>query len=152
VVGILYNCCHLIIPEYRRKESHRALIIINAGSSILFSLLLMLTARIPIRHWQFSREDTVAMMFCGATKSVAMGVPLINVLYSPGDQVMIGLLSLPLILYHVEQLILGAIEVLILKRWVTKGLKEQLANPEDNVSVQSDKVVKPETYDIIIRF
>ncbi|CAF4747687.1 unnamed protein product [Rotaria sp. Silwood1] len=85
----------------------------------------MITARIPIRYWQFSREDTVAIMFCGATKTVAMGVPLINILYTGGDQEVIGLLSLPLIMYHVEQLILGAIEALLLKKWVTTGIKKQ---------------------------
>ncbi|CAF4588691.1 unnamed protein product [Rotaria sp. Silwood1] len=102
-----------------------ALIIINAGIYIIFSLLIMITARIPIRYWQFSREDTVAIMFCGATKTVAMGVPLINILYTGGDQEVIGLLSLPLIMYHVEQLILGAIEALLLKKWVTTGIKKQ---------------------------
>ncbi|CAF3688029.1 unnamed protein product [Rotaria sp. Silwood1] len=115
-----------------------ALIIINAGIYIIFSLLIMITARIPIRYWQFSREDTVAIMFCGATKTVAMGVPLINILYTGGDQEVIGLLSLPLIMYHVEQLILGAIEALLLKKWVTTGIKKQSTMVNDNI-------VKPKT-------
>ncbi|CAF3008609.1 unnamed protein product [Rotaria sp. Silwood2] len=109
-----------------------ALIIIDAGIYIGFSLLIMITARIPIRHWQFSREDTVAIMFCGATKTVAMGVPLINILYTGGDQEVIGLLSLPLIMYHVEQLILGAVEVLLLKKWVTTGIKKNSTTLNDN--------------------
>lgn len=50
-----------------------------------------------------------------------MGVPLINVLYQKGDPGTIGVLSTPLLLYHVEQLILGNIEVEILKKWVAKG-------------------------------
>ncbi|CAF3587498.1 unnamed protein product [Rotaria sp. Silwood1] len=109
-----------------------ALVIIDAGIYIVFSLLIMITTRIPIRHWQFSREDTVAIMFCGATKTVAMGVPLINILYTGGDQEVIGLLSLPLIMYHVEQLIMGAIEVLLLKKWVTTGIKKQSTMLNDN--------------------
>lgn len=55
-----------------------------------------------------------------------MGVPLINVLYEKGDAGTVGVLSTPLLLYHVEQLIMGNIEVDILKRWVLKG-KEQEA-------------------------
>jgi sodium/bile acid cotransporter 7 len=70
-----------------------------------------------------------------------MGVPLINVLYEKGDPGTIGVLSTPLLLYHVEQLILGNIEVELLKKWVARGQKEkdsdieqqQLAtNEEDN--------------------
>lgn len=53
-----------------------------------------------------------------------MGVPLINVLYSSGDPGTVGVLSTPLLLYHVEQLILGNIEVELLKKWVARGKKE----------------------------
>jgi sodium/bile acid cotransporter 7 len=53
-----------------------------------------------------------------------MGVPLINVLYQKGDPGTIGVLSTPLLLYHVEQLILGNIEVEILKKWVIRGRKK----------------------------
>jgi solute carrier family 10 (sodium/bile acid cotransporter), member 7 len=121
-----------------------ALIIINAGLYILFSLMVMMTARIPIRRWQFSRKDTVAMMFCGATKTVAMGVPLINTLYSDGDQKLIGVLSLPLIMYHIIQLVLGAFEVMLLKRWVKAETQEQPTTLNDTVNNQENKVVEPE--------
>jgi sodium/bile acid cotransporter 7 len=53
-----------------------------------------------------------------------MGVPLINVLYQKGDPGTIGVLSTPLLLYHVEQLILGNIEVEILKKWVARGCEK----------------------------
>ncbi|KAG1146863.1 hypothetical protein G6F36_014986 [Rhizopus arrhizus] len=72
-------------------------------------------------------------MYCGATKTVAMGVPLINVLYSTGDPGTVGVLSTPLLLYHVEQLILGNIEVELLKKWVTRGEERhsEPASPRD---------------------
>jgi sodium/bile acid cotransporter 7 len=54
-----------------------------------------------------------------------MGVPLINVLYQNGDPGTIGVLSTPLLLYHVEQLILGNIEVELLKKWVVSGQKKR---------------------------
>jgi sodium/bile acid cotransporter 7 len=62
-----------------------------------------------------------------------MGVPLINVLYSTGDPGTVGVLSTPLLLYHVEQLILGNIEVELLKKWVTRGEKRhsEPAPPRD---------------------
>jgi sodium/bile acid cotransporter 7 len=72
-----------------------------------------------------------------------MGVPLINVLYQNGDPGMIGVLSTPLLLYHVEQLILGNIEVELLKKWVAKGEKKEPETPlirdeEENVVYDSD--------------
>lgn len=66
-----------------------------------------------------------------------MGVPLINVLYQNGDPGTVGVLSTPLLLYHVEQLILGNIEVEILKKWVKRGRVEESEPPvvrdEENV-------------------
>jgi sodium/bile acid cotransporter 7 len=71
-----------------------------------------------IERCRFSREDTVAIMFCSATKTVAKGIPLITAVNSTNNQDLIGLFSLPLILYHVEQLILGSIEVVLLQHWL----------------------------------
>jgi sodium/bile acid cotransporter 7 len=67
-----------------------------------------------------------------------MGVPLINVLFQKGDPGTIGVLSTPLLLYHVEQLILGNIEVEILKKWVLRGQERQedippVRDEEENV-------------------
>ncbi|CDH58359.1 member of the slc10 carrier family [Lichtheimia corymbifera JMRC:FSU:9682] len=118
-----------------------AVVIMNFGFYILFSLLAMFLSYIPfpsslkeprwVKRMRFSREDTVAVMFCGATKTVAMGVPLINVLYESGDPGTVGVLSTPLLLYHVEQLILGNIEVDILKRWVQKGNERDAAKAKE---------------------
>ncbi|CAO3630988.1 unnamed protein product [Mucor hiemalis] len=122
-----------------------AVIILNFCFYILFSFTCFFLARLPypksvlgrikwLERLQYNREDTVAIMFCGATKTVAMGVPLINVLYQKGDPGTIGVLSTPLLLYHVEQLILGNIEVEILKKWVARGKlqeKQKSTSSED---------------------
>lgn len=63
-----------------------------------------------------------------------MGVPLINVLYQKGDPGTIGVLSTPLLLYHVEQLILGNIEVEILKKWVSRGQKRDAQKVQDHAA------------------
>ncbi|ORZ01878.1 SBF-like CPA transporter family-domain-containing protein [Absidia repens] len=122
--------------------------VINAIFYISFSLTCLVLARLPlprfistpnwVKQLRYSREDTVAVMYCGATKTVAMGVPLINVLYQNGDPGTVGVLSTPLLLYHVEQLILGNIEVELLKKWVLDGKKvEQQVLPTNNQSLNS---------------
>ncbi|KAF9574129.1 hypothetical protein EC968_007381 [Mortierella alpina] len=69
-----------------------------------------------------SKKDTVAILFCGATKSVAMGIPMIKILYSSSSgSALAGLLATPLLIYHVEQLFSGAFMVGWLKKWVGRG-------------------------------
>ncbi|KAL7322264.1 LRR receptor-like serine/threonine-protein kinase RGI2 [Mucor circinelloides] len=122
-----------------------AVVILNFLFYVLFSVLSFLLARLPyskrifgplkwLDRLRYSREDTVAVMYCGATKTVAMGVPLINVLYQKGDPGTIGVLSTPLLLYHVEQLILGNIEVEILKKWVSRGQKRDAQKVQDHAA------------------
>ncbi|EPB86687.1 hypothetical protein HMPREF1544_06473 [Mucor circinelloides 1006PhL] len=122
-----------------------AVVILNFLFYVLFSAFSFLLARLPyskrifgplkwLERLRYSREDTVAVMYCGATKTVAMGVPLINVLYQKGDPGTIGVLSTPLLLYHVEQLILGNIEVEILKKWVSRGQKRDAQKVQDQAA------------------
>ncbi|KAL9557649.1 hypothetical protein MBANPS3_001263 [Mucor bainieri] len=129
-----------------------AVVILNFLFYILFSVVSFALARLPyskrifgplkwLDRLRYSREDTVAVMYCGATKTVAMGVPLINVLYQKGDPGTIGVLSTPLLLYHVEQLILGNIEVEILKKWVSRGKKrdEQKVQDQATAGIEDDE-------------
>ncbi len=50
---------------------------------------------------RFSREDQIAIMFCGTKKSLATGVPMASVLFA-GQAV--GLIVLPLMIFHQAQL------------------------------------------------
>jgi len=51
------------------------------------------------------RPNRIAMLFAGAQKSIAMGAPLAAVLFPPA---MAGVLLLPILLYHLSQLVLAA--------------------------------------------
>ncbi|MDV2474469.1 bile acid:sodium symporter [Rhodococcus zopfii] len=53
----------------------------------------------------FSCEDRTAILFCGSTKSLATGLPMATVLF-PGQP--IGLIVLPLMLFHQIQLLVCA--------------------------------------------
>ena len=53
----------------------------------------------------FPREDRIALMFCGTKKSLATGVPIASVLF-PGATV--GVLVIPLMLYHQAQLLVSS--------------------------------------------
>jgi sodium/bile acid cotransporter 7 len=52
------------------------------------------------------REDRMVMLFCGSTKSLASGIPIANILFVGQP---IGLIVLPLMLFHQLQLFVCAI-------------------------------------------
>ncbi|KAI9343896.1 SBF-like CPA transporter family-domain-containing protein [Zopfochytrium polystomum] len=85
----------------------------------LFSSLCFVASRIPVLG--FSRPATVAIVMCGATKTVALGIPMINIIYSGSP--LIGVVSTPLLIYHAEQLVVGSFLVNWLKVWVDKHAK-----------------------------
>lgn len=51
------------------------------------------------------RTDRISMLFAGAQKSIAMGAPLATVLFKPAAA---GIVLLPILLYHLSQLVLAA--------------------------------------------
>ncbi|KAL9539858.1 hypothetical protein PS6_011018 [Mucor atramentarius] len=86
-----------------------------------------------VAKWRFSRKDAVAIMYCGATKTVSMGIPLINVLYSDSSYGVVGVLSLPLLMYHICQLFIGNFQVPMLKKWIENDPVED--DVSDNTQV-----------------
>ncbi len=82
--------------------------LIITGLIVVFALAFVSTAAVFIsRFMQLSREDEVVVMFCGATKSLVNGVPIAQVVFAhlPG----VGLLLLPILLFHQIQLIVFGI-------------------------------------------
>jgi solute carrier family 10 (sodium/bile acid cotransporter), member 7 len=51
------------------------------------------------------RPNRITMLFAGAQKSIAMGAPLASVLFSPA---VAGIVLLPILLYHLAQLVIAA--------------------------------------------
>lgn len=72
---------------------------------LLLALVLALTSRIS-RVLGMPREDEAAVMFCGSVKSLATGVPMLNVLFAAPAA---GLMVVPLILFHQMQLMVCAV-------------------------------------------
>ena len=73
--------------------------------------MLMLAAALGItilvsRRLRFSKEDEIAIVFCGSKKSMASGIPMANILF-PGHA--LGLIVLPLMLFHQLQLFACAV-------------------------------------------
>ncbi|MBB4631430.1 bile acid:sodium symporter family protein [Sphingosinicella soli] len=73
--------------------------------------VVMLGAILALSLWMahitgMSRADKVALLFCGSTKSLASGVPIAAALFAAP---VVGMLMLPLLIYHQIQLIACAV-------------------------------------------
>ena len=79
-----------------------ALFLINA----LLLAIMLVGSRLAARLLGFSRADEITIIFCGSKKSLASGVPMAAILFA-GQQ--IGLVVLPLMLFHQLQLIVCAV-------------------------------------------
>ncbi|WP_066567626.1 bile acid:sodium symporter family protein [Snodgrassella sp. CFCC 13594] len=73
----------------------------------LVILMVVLLINIYAARWLgFSKEDEITIVFCGSKKSLANGVPMANVLFAPA---MVGVMLLPLMIFHQLQLMVCAI-------------------------------------------
>ena len=54
---------------------------------------------------RLDRANRITMLFAGAQKSIAMGAPLAAVLFAPQAA---GIVLLPILLYHLVQLVFAA--------------------------------------------
>ena len=66
----------------------------------LLGLMLVVTWFVPLKMG-LSREDRIAIQFCGTKKSMATGLPMAKVMFAGTG---VGLLVLPLMIFHQAQL------------------------------------------------
>jgi sodium/bile acid cotransporter 7 len=86
------------------KIDLRSLLAVGFVDLILLALVLTVMT-FASRRLGFSREDEIAIVFCGSKKNLASGVPIVNVLF-PAQAV--GMIILPLMLFHQIQLMVCA--------------------------------------------
>jgi sodium/bile acid cotransporter 7 len=75
-----------------------ALSAILLGAVMAVNLLVARLAKLP-------REDAIVLLFCGSKKSLVSGVPMAGALFAPAQ---VGLIVLPLMIFHQLQLFLCA--------------------------------------------
>jgi sodium/bile acid cotransporter 7 len=81
------------------------LLVMVVVDAVLLALVLAITTAAS-RLLGFSREDEIAIVFCGSKKSLASGVPMASILFS-GHAV--GVIVLPVMLFHQIQLMTCAV-------------------------------------------
>lgn len=76
------------------------------GECALLLAMIIVATTFAARRLGFSKEDEIAIVFCGSKKSLVTGVPMANVLFGGAAA---GVAVLPLMLFHQIQLIVCAV-------------------------------------------
>ena len=87
------------------RTSWLDILVLSMVCFALLSFVLVVTWQLG-RWLGLKREDTIVLLFCGSKKSLATGVPIAGAMFQATD---VGLMILPLMVYHQIQLIVCAI-------------------------------------------
>lgn len=89
-------------------SSYQASTLISVSFTMLGIFVLIWTVlELISRSLGFSMQDRITTLFCGSKKSLVHGVVIGKVIFP--DPAVLGLVLLPVMLYHIQQLILGSI-------------------------------------------
>jgi sodium/bile acid cotransporter 7 len=83
-----------------QKLTPAAFFNLGVVSCVLLALVMLIASYLS-RRLGFSKEDQIAIVFCGSKKSMASGVPMAKVLFATSS---LGVLIVPLMLFHQIQL------------------------------------------------
>ncbi|MDR7093775.1 bile acid:sodium symporter family protein [Hydrogenophaga laconesensis] len=91
---------HAVIAGLWSQLPLTALMGLIGVCAVLLALVLLVTV-FASRRLGFGKEDEIAIVFCGSTKSLVSGVPMANVLFTAQ---VAGAIVLPLMIFHQMQL------------------------------------------------
>lgn len=97
------------------------------GLDIVMLAAVLAITTFASRRLGFSKEDEIAIVFCGSKKSMASGIPMANILF-PGQA--LGLIVLPLMLFHQAQLFACAV---LAQRYARRPAKPETKAPGEPV-------------------
>lgn len=76
------------------------------GAALFLATILVLSTTLA-RHLQLPRKDEIAAVFCGSKKTLASGIPMAALIF--GSHPGLGMIVLPIMLYHQLQLFVCSI-------------------------------------------
>jgi sodium/bile acid cotransporter 7 len=103
----------VVYTAFGAATTHGLWHLVSAETLLIIIVLCcaMLAVALAVTWWtsnllHFNHGDAIVMLFCGSKKSLATGVPMAGILFAPAD---IGMVLLPLMVFHQIQLIACAI-------------------------------------------
>ncbi|MCI2238740.1 bile acid:sodium symporter [Paenibacillus sp. TRM 82003] len=101
IVAVVYAAFSRGVRQGVWQQVHPAEVaVVLACAAVLLAAVLAAAWWAP-RLWGAARPERVTAMFCGSNKSLVTGLPMATVLFDPH---VVGLVALPVILYHPLQI------------------------------------------------
>ncbi|CAN8097214.1 unnamed protein product [Discula destructiva] len=125
-------------------------IFMNMALYILFTIICFVLARPPhnlvkraiasrlasrsiprcVRHFitprQMSKEQAIAVCFCGAAKTTGVGIPLVAAMWAGHSPEIRAAIAIPVLLYTMEQVFLAQILVYVFKWYLKRSVHSEL--------------------------
>jgi sodium/bile acid cotransporter 7 len=106
ILVVIYTAFSAAVVEgIWRKVSVQDIAMVLAVCAVILTIVINATTW-SARALGFSREDEIAIVFCGSKKSLASGVPMAGVLFPAAA---VGAMIVPLMLFHQMQLMVCAV-------------------------------------------
>ncbi|MBA1377446.1 bile acid:sodium symporter family protein [Pseudomonas brassicacearum] len=122
--------CNSMVSGIWQQQGNGVLFSAVLGSAVLLAIILWMTTR-TARALRFSNADEIAAVFCASKKSLAAGVPMAALIF--GNNPGLGLILLPIMIYHPLQLIVCSI---LAERYVSRQRAQVARQNEAIVSAR----------------
>ncbi|WP_407314886.1 bile acid:sodium symporter family protein [Pseudomonas sp. nanlin1] len=107
ILLLVYSAfCNSMVSGLWQQQGSSVLITAFIGSAVLLAVILLFTSS-TARLLKFDHADKVAAVFCASKKSLAAGAPMAALIF--GSNPGLGLILLPIMIYHPLQLIVCSI-------------------------------------------
>lgn len=131
--GVVSSCVLLMIIYTTFCDTFSNSSIQLDPTSLLFIVLIIFSIQISFMlltftfstrsSSSFSPADTVAIVFCSTHKSLTLGIPMLKIVFAGFEH--LSLISVPLLIYHPAQILLGSVLVPSIRSWMTSRQKAQ---------------------------
>lgn len=123
--NIIISCLQPRDPAFKSTSASKKLINISL-------------CRIPRR---MSKEETIAVCFCGAAKTTSLGVPLAAAMWARADDLTRAYIQIPVLLYTIEQVFLAQLLVLLFRWYLKRGRKPITDDSIDNIEESRTRAI-----------
>ena len=140
--GTLSSCTLLLIIYTTFCDTFNQTSLGINGPSLLAMAIIILLLQLVLLYLafnlsqtpmlDFSAADSVAVMFCSTHKSLTLGIPMLKIIYAGYPH--LSVISIPLLMYHPTQILLGGLLVPLVRRWMvsTQTLEKGVSNGNGN--------------------
>jgi len=116
--------CDSVVAGFWAQQGVRPVVFALLATVLLLGAINLVVFH-ALRVLRFGRGQMVSAFFCATQKSIATGIPMAHVIFAPdglgAHAPNLGLVLLPLMLYHPMQLFLGGILIGLWKRRAAAG-------------------------------